>query len=384
MNENKIAVEQKENTSCGMQEIDCSTYKNETFRDVTSPIIAEISVFMLVFAVILAVTVSLLNAEITPSGITGNFGSDNGGTIMPPSQSQSKIEDNRDKPSLPSYVNAPENANAYRPKDSANALQMNDVSSKAALLVDLSSGEVVAQKSLDTPLPIASMTKVMTLIVACDYITSSDMMFATVELKYSKRLDGYNKVFLNTNHGIEKESVYVVDMLYGLILFSGADCAYGLAEGFAGSEKAFVQKMNEKAKAIGMNDTTFTNCVGKDDEGKNVSTVRDTATMFTYALKNPLCRAILTAQSWVCVGKYKLPSMLWYQGTIPSNVHEKIEKRCGSVNVLGGKSGHEDMALYCLVSLARNDQGKEYVCVTAGHPSSSYADTQTIYKNYAE
>ena len=343
--------------------------------------IAAISVFVLVFSVILAITVSLLNSSSSgrPSPDTNQGQS----IITPADKAENSIEDNREKPSLPSYVNAAEDATAYVPKDNSSAASIEGVSSTAALLVDLSSGTVVAEKALDQKLQIASMTKVMTLIVACDYITSDDMLYAAIELKYSDRLVGYNKVFVNENHAITKESVYVVDLLYGLILFSGADCAYGLAEGFAGSEAAFVEKMNEKAKAIGMADTTFTNCVGKDDDGKNVSTVRDTATMMTYALKNELCRAILSESRWVCVGKYDLPTKL-YGGNIPSSVHDKINKNCGDVKVLGGKSGNEDLAGYCLVSFGTNKDGKEYVCVTAGHKSSSYTDTETIYTNYAD
>ena len=376
MNDNNMPIGIKEKDECPNVEFKARP------RDTSSRIIAAVSVFVLVFTVILAIAITLINAEWGDSSDTPD--TTPGQSVMtPPDEIQSNIENNRDKPSLPSYANAKEDASAYRPKDNANAKAIEGASSASALLVDLSSGTVVAEKGIDTPLQIASMTKVMTLIVACDYITSADMLYAAVDLKYSDRLVGYNKVFVNENHAITEESVYVVDLLYGLILFSGADCAYGLAEGFAGSEAAFVKKMNEKAKAIGMNNTTFTNCVGKDDGGANVSTVRDTATMLTYALKNPLCRAILSESRWACVGKYDLPTKL-YGGNIPSSVHEKVNKNCGNVTVLGGKSGNEDLAGYCLVSFGKNKDGKEYVCVTAGHNSSSYTDTEMIYTNYAD
>lgn len=378
MNENNTPIGIKEKEECPNIEV------KPVKRDTSAPIIAAISVFMLIFAITLALAITLINAEWgktlpeTPDTTQGQS------VLTPPDSIQSNIENNRDKPTLQSHKNTAESTSQYRPKDSASAVSIGDaVSSKAALLVDVSSGNIIAQKSLDTPLQIASMTKVMTLIVACDYIMSSDMMYATVDIKYSDRLKGYNKVFVNEGHEITEESVYVIDLLYGLILFSGADCAYGLAEGLAGSEAAFVEKMNEKAKAIGMNNTTFTNCVGKDDGGKNVSTVRDTATMFIYAIQNPLCREILSESRWACVGKYDLPMKL-YNGNVASNVHEKIKNTgCGSVTVLGGKSGNEDLSGYCLVSFGKNKDGREYVCVTAGHPSSSYTDTGIIYTNYA-
>lgn len=362
-NKRTVTVQRKENAS------------KKRSSELLIPII---SVFMLLFVVLIGLTVILINNSANnddePSATTTQTQS----VIHTPGLS--KIEDNREKPSLPSHINASLSNTAYRPANDPDAQSIVGITSDAAILVDLAENMPIAQKSPDYTLPIASMTKVMTLIVACDYLTDPDMLYATVSISLTDKLTGYNKAFVSTAN--PKASVYVIDLLYGLILYSGADCAYGLAEGLAGSEAAFVERMNQKAQLLGMSNTTFTNCVGKDDEGKNKSTMRDVATMFAYAMKNKLCYEILSTDHWECVGKYAECRNLY------ALVHTGIKNRCnntmtcGAVTVKGGKSGNETMADYCLVSFAEDKNGKLYICVTAGHDNSSYADTVTIYKNY--
>ena len=105
---------------------------------------------------------------------------------------------------------------------------------------------------------------------------------------------------------------------------------------------------------------------------------------------NPLCRAILTSENWVAVGDYAY--LYGTNGYIPvkSIVYEGIKKRksdmvCGNVTVLGGKSGNEDLAGFCLVSLARSESGREYICATAGGNSGQqYNDAVYIYSNYVK
>ena len=195
---------------------------------------------------------------------------------------------------------------------------------------------------------------------------------------------GYTLPIYYINKNNSPETVYVIDMLYGLILESGADCAYGLAVGLAGSEAAFVQKMNEKAAALGMSNTNFNNCVGKDDYGQNYSTMRDVATMMNYAMSNALCYKILTSEKWVPVGDYAYAHLADGTYEVRSMVHAGIKnKNIGSADFLGGKSGNEINAGYCLVSVA-SYSGKTYICVTAGHKSSSYDDTAYVYKNYVK
>ncbi len=358
-------------------------------KDGNANMIAVISVVALIFTVIMALSVLIINNLHVTKPKTDP--SDTTNTVNP-SVGESPLfaevgSDYRSKPMLPSHTNAAESTTAYRPSGASNA--MSGIYSSHSILVDASAGSVMYGDGIDDRIQIASMSKVMTLIVACDYITDENLMFQGIKVKYDPKMDGYATCYISTKNSKYKEStVYVIDLLYGLILESGADCAYALAEGLAGSEAAFVEKMNAKAAALGMTDTHFTNCVGKDDGGGNYSSMRDVVTMFSYALENDLCRAILTTESWVAVGDYAY--LHGSTGYIPVKaiVYTGIRKRksdmvCGKVTALGGKSGNEDLAGYCLVSLARSSDGREYICVTAGGENGKqYDDAVYIYSNY--
>ena len=337
-----------------------------------------ISALLLLFSVIVAVTVALCESpKNTPPLVRpGDQTSDNGGEspVVKPLPGM---------PDLPANSIPQESTSLYRPVDSSSVKTIEGISSKAALVANIDTGIVTYANSPDERVQIASMTKIMTLVVACDYLEGKARLGEEVDLIYSDRLKSYNKAFLTEPGGegaVSSEKVYVIDLLYGLILQSGADAAYGLAEHFAGSEEAFVVKMNEKAAALGMTNTHFTNCVGKDDGGKNYSSMRDVATMFTYALRNPLCENIITTKQWKCVGNYKKGSII--KSLVLTTVAGKGGPKFGSVTVLGGKSGLENMSGYCLVSVCRNASGERFAVVTMGHSNSSYTDSIYIYQNY--
>ncbi len=347
--------------------------------DIMLSILPILSALILLFTVILTLMIALINADFTPEPPDRPVG-------VRPSEG-GPIADYMEHPRLPSCVGVaaspsfvPTGTGAEIPDAFKEAPSRADkVISKSAVLVDLGDMNVIAGRAVDEKLPIASMTKVMTMLVCLDYINEAgeDAFYGIIELKYdTNKLQGYNCAFVDKASNREQR-VYVLDALYGLILESGADCAYGLAEHFAGSEKEFVKRMNEKAAALGMTATTFTNCVGKDDQGKNLSSVRDVAAMFAYALKNDLAKSILTSPRWVCVGQY-------YYQTITSLVIStapKNDRNYGSVTVTGGKSGLEDMAGYCLVTVGRTSDGREFICVTAGS-DNAYTDSAAIYRNF--
>ncbi len=336
-----------------------------------------ISALLLLFSVIVAVTVALCESpKNTPPLVRpGDQTSDNGGEspVVKPLPGM---------PDLPANSIPQESTSLYRPVDSSSVKTIEGISSKAALVANIDTGIVTYANSPDERVQIASMTKIMTLVVACDYLEGKARLGEEVDLIYSDRLKSYNKAFLTEPGGegaVSSEKVYVIDLLYGLVLQSGADAAYGLAEHFAGSEEAFVVKMNEKAAALGMTNTHFTNCVGKDDGGKNYSSMRDVATMFTYALRNPLCENIITTKQWKCVGNYRKCSSI--NSLVLTTVAGKGGPKFGSVTVLGGKSGLENMSGYCLVSVCMSASGERFAVVTMGNKSSSYTDSIHIYKN---
>ena len=130
----------------------------------------------------------------------------------------------------------------------------------------------------------ASMTKIMTSIIAFDLIKngklSIDDMFAVSENAWRLSQSGYSSMFIMVN-----DQVSVEDLLKGIISASGNDACVALAEGIAGSEENFAEIMNEKANEIGMTQTNFTNSSGINDPD-NVSTVRDIAIMSKYLISN--------------------------------------------------------------------------------------------------
>ena len=141
----------------------------------------------------------------------------------------------------------------------------NEVKSAAAILVDMATGSATYAKAADERVHIASMTKVMTLIVSLDLIKSNDAFFAKVQLDPATRAalaqGGYQLAFNK-----DDREAYVIDLLYTLILQSGCDSACALAKHLAGSEENFVALMNEKATALGLTGTHFANSYGGDDD----------------------------------------------------------------------------------------------------------------------
>lgn len=344
----------------------------------TQSLIFIVSALLLLFSLIVAVTIALCEAPKNTPPVVRPGDSSSGGANDTPT-----VKPLPNLPELPENTVPAESKSLYRPNDSSSIGPVKGISSKAALIANIDTGNVLFANSPDQRVQIASMTKVMTLIVACDYLEGKAHLGDAVDLTYSDRLKGYNKAFLSEPGGtgsVTADTVYVVDLLYGLILQSGADAAYGLAEHFAGSEEAFVAKMNEKAAALGMTNTHFTNCVGKDDGGQNYSSMRDVATMFTYALNNPLCENIITTKQWKCVGSYKKGNSI--SSLVLTTIVKKGGPKFGNTTVLGGKSGLESMSGYCLVSVCKNASGERFAVVTMGNSGSSYADSIYIYQNY--
>ena len=161
-----------------------------------------------------------------------------------------------------------------------------NVNARTGILVDYHSDEILFQMDPDTQIYPASMTKIMTSIIAFDLIKknklSLDDKFTVSENAWRLSQAGYSSMFIMIN-----DQVSVEDLLKGIIIASGNDACVALAEGIAGSEENFAEMMNEKAGEIGMTSTNFTNSSGINDPD-NISTVRDIALMSKYLIKNYL------------------------------------------------------------------------------------------------
>ena len=161
-----------------------------------------------------------------------------------------------------------------------------NLSARTGILVDYHSDEILFEMDPDAQIYPASMTKIMTAIVAFDLIKknklSLDDKFVVSENAWRLSQAGYSSMFIMIN-----DQVSVEDLLKGIIIASGNDACVALAEGIAGSEENFADMMNEKAGEIGMTSSNFTNSSGINDPD-NISTVRDIALMSKYLYKTIL------------------------------------------------------------------------------------------------
>ena len=158
-----------------------------------------------------------------------------------------------------------------------------DIKARTAILQDYLSGEVLYEKDADKSIYPASMTKIMTAIIAFDLIRSGDLnldeKFLISENAWRLSSAGYSSMFIMVG-----DEVSVENLLKGIIIASGNDACIALAEGIAGSEDEFAIMMTAKAKEIGMDNTNFANSSGINNP-QNVSTVRDIMLMSNYLIK---------------------------------------------------------------------------------------------------
>ena len=159
-----------------------------------------------------------------------------------------------------------------------------DIKARTVILQDYSSGEILFEKDADSEIYPASMTKIMTSIIAFDLIEKGDLSlddkFMVSENAWRLSQSGYSSMFIMVN-----DEVSVENLLKGIIIASGNDACVALAEGIAGSEEQFAMLMTLKAKEIGMVNTNFSNSSGINDPD-NYSTVRDILIMSRYLIEN--------------------------------------------------------------------------------------------------
>ena len=158
-----------------------------------------------------------------------------------------------------------------------------NINAQTAILQDYLSGEILYEKNPDQKIFPASMTKIMTSIIAFDLLKSGELnlddTFIVSEKAWKLSTAGYSSMFIMVG-----DEVTVKDLLLGIIVASGNDACVALAEGIAGTEDEFALLMTEKAQEIGMENTNFSNSSGINDDN-NYSTVRDILIMSNYLIK---------------------------------------------------------------------------------------------------
>lgn len=237
-----------------------------------------------------------------------------------------------------------------------------EIESNYAIVIDEQEGKVVAQKNGFERMFPASMTKVMTVLVAAENIEENDLNeIVTV----SKEATDYSYINDCSAAGfIDGEQVTLRDIFNGTILPSGGEAAYQLALYTAGSLEGFVEMMNEKVAELGLAETThFTNPVGIFNE-ENYSTAYDIAVIMQAAMENEICREVLSNHTYGTSVTEQHPDKL-----VLSNLFlRRIEDHITSGEVIGAKTGYVNQSGSCAVSYEISESQKTYICVTGGAP----------------
>ncbi len=259
------------------------------------------------------------------------------------------------------------------------------IGSEAALLLDMTTGKIVASRLSEREIYPASMVKVMTLIVVIENLTTAEAMDErlTISQEVAEKMYGEGASGFGFQVG---EVLTVRDLLHALILNSDGIAAMTLAEYIADSESAFVEMMNQKADELGMVKTQFQNCTGLPHDYM-ISTCKDMAIMMSYAMRNSFCAEILTAKSHKLAADFREggPYTLWHATLVQK--FDRLKPQLTSTVVKGAKSGWTgDDSGYCLVTYAEGSNGHKYVLVTAKAETSegSIADMAYILNEYAK
>ena len=316
------------------------------------------------------------------------------------------------KPSVGSTVTTPQNNPTVTPPNQGNSIfnggtvlphatqdsNTQTVSSAIdayyAVLVDLQSGKIVAQKNADIAFSPASMTKVMTLIVACENLTTEDLN-RQVPLSYDVVEYVTSGEYLGTEVALPRESggiscigdtYSIKDLLYGIGVSSAADCTYMIVKEVAGTEEAFVNMMNAKASALGLTNTHFDNAVGFDST-TNVTTACDMAQIMAYAMQCDLIADILKPRTvnytitahWENEG---VPAT--YNVSLKPSYKSRLDKystfSLSGVNLEACKTGYTNES-FIVVSAVSKTTGGRYILVLGDKDNGNQESITTKLKN---
>lgn len=254
-----------------------------------------------------------------------------------------------------------------------------NVMSNYAIFIDLDSGSILAQRDAKAIISPASMTKILTVLVAAEHMDEKDL---DDTFTITRDITDYSYVNDCSSAGFdENEVVTVRDLFYGTILPSGADAAAGLAIYVAGSLDAFVDMMNDKLEELGLSETAhFTNCVGLYDKN-HYCTLYDMAMIMQAAMDNELCREVMTAHTYTTSETIQHPEGI----TISNWFLRRIEDKDTGGEVLCAKTGYVVQSKNCAASYGVDKGGKEYICVTADAHSGwrCIYDHVELYKQFA-
>ena len=259
-------------------------------------------------------------------------------------------------------------------------IENEEIISSNIILVDESKDMIIAQKGAKERIVPASMTKVLTILVAAEHISQEDL-----DNTFTITLDITDYAYENdcSSVGFQRDEVVKVrDLFYGTILPSGGDAAVGLATYVAGSHEAFVELMNEKLEELGLSDTAhFTNCVGLYNDDHYCS-VYDMAIIMKAALQNEFCKEVLSTRCYTTTPTEQHPEGITISNWFLRRIEDKDNNSGGEV--IAGKTGYVVQSGNCSVSYGTFANGTPYICATTGSSSSWQCiyDHVNIYTKY--
>lgn len=238
-----------------------------------------------------------------------------------------------------------------------------NIFSQNAILVENKTGNVLLEKGSDQIVYPASLTKIMTAILAIEHFDNLNEQLV-IEQKTLDELIVQNASVAGFQAG---DIVTVEDLLYGAILSSGADATTTLAKAISGSEEQFAKLMNKKAKELGMENTNFVNASGLHNPN-HYTTLKDLSKLLSYALENEQFKKIFTTSSHITKPLNSVKSGIVLNSTLFNKLWKP--KLDNGVTIIGGKTGYTPQAGLCLASLAEKD-GKEYYFITVNAKGES-------------
>lgn len=261
-----------------------------------------------------------------------------------------------------------------------------ELHSQFALLTEVDSLTAVAVKNGNERLYPASMTKIMTFLVAYDCLADSLDKQLPLSEDIKKQYPEGSRV------GIDQDDLLTVEQcMYAMLLESDTDAVLMLVKEAAKNETAFAALMNKKAEELGLTSTHFTNANGLHDND-HYTTPAEMTVIFAKALENSLFRTILTTETYVTKlgfykdGQYTTYRMTFFNSTLIDRLQNNgiSAKLKNGVTILGGKTGYTTEAKSCQAALAVDANGKEYIAILGGAASAlkSAKDTAYFFQNY--
>ena len=315
----------------------------------------------------------------------------------------------QDTPSDPNFVPvfAP-NSVVVKPYSTAQTAAAT-IDSQYGVLVDAETGEILAKKSSDVRFSPASMTKVMTLIVACENLSQEDL---ERKIPFSQEIHEYVTTGdykgmelglpVKTNSGISciGDQYYIKDMLYGIGIQSAAACSYMVVKEICDTEAEFVELMNQKAAQMGLKNTVFDNVVGFDSSG-NQTTAEEMAVIMAYAMQSDLIKDILVPRS----ERYGIKAYytddygveksysVWFESSFISRQEKYPSFKLTTARLDATKTGYTNESF--IVCMATSKQtGKQYILVLGNQTTShstiaekfkaTMIDIESMYNQYVK